>query len=583
MMTTYLKSQFIRNPSAFVGSPLCGPDDIEECIYSLQLIAKVMSCSPSNSWAALATPVEDSDTEQASKSVIQSESSRINHGVSVQDVLARICLNVLGEQRPWTLGSSDHVSMLRQVATTILQQLLLGPSASTLPAGSDDIAIDALKQAIELSDNLSQIALMDLITTSLGMRVTTANHAAILTHRKTVSGDTVRSLPHLPSSTERSDNDNPAAHVPSPLPSALFGCLLLGFSSSKAYPVLDHWVQFLDKCLPFYAGTVFQVIMPLVDCLSRAIISVFGVLQACFKLTPNESGLQEPLASLISLLNGLERALARAHDRLVHSEPGTASIKAPEQSQGFFGNMVSGVFPIEINRSQSTSGNNRLTVLLCIKDAVRVCLEIWTWGGFDSNSLSRNPGVSASMNYVSIRLKNRTRRILEHLFTAETLECLETLIEVCQKPDSQPGAAQSGTVLNLLHILDGSKPKNTIPAIFNAMYSRTNPAALEPGRKSSLTSDLTDVGLAAFLVAYVRSLEDDTMDEIWSDCMTFLRDVLANPLPHRQTVPRLLEFTAILGQKVDNTNFGEQRRMRRDLGVLNPEAMLARANKADKV
>ncbi|RAL66894.1 hypothetical protein DID88_007676 [Monilinia fructigena] len=75
-------------------------------------------------------------------------------------------------------------------------------------------------------------------------------------------------------------------------------------------------------------------------------------------------------------------------------------------------------------------------------------------------------------------------------------------------------------------------------------------------------------GLVTFLVEYARSLEDDAMDEIWVDCITFLRDLLANPFPHRQTLPSLLEFAAILGVKVDNTNFGEQRRMRRELGDL---------------
>lgn len=562
------KSQFMANPSAFIGSPFCVPNDVEECLYYLQLIAKVMICSPSNSWVALATAMENSNTEQDSKSDTRNESSGISSpALRVHDVLAHICLNILGEQYSETPSNSTTVSVLRQVATTILQQMLLGPFASlVLPPRSEDIIIKALNRSIELSDNLLQVALMDLITSSLRARPTNADPVPLSSHRRIMSGDTLKSLPRLSFTAEASDRDDSAADV-SP-PPTLFDCLLLGFSSPKAYSVLDHWVQFLDECLPFYAGTIFQVLMPLVDSLSRAIISVFSIIQASFKRTPNSSTLQEPLASLISLLNGLERVLARAHERLVRSEPGTTLIKTPEQSQGFFGNIVSGVFPAEANKSRSTSGNNRLTVLLCIKDAVRVCLEIWTWGGYEMNTSLKDHEISASINYTSIRLKNRTRRILEHLFGAETLECLESLVEIWQKPDTLNAVSQASTVLDLLHVLDGSKPKNTIPAIFNAMYSRTNPAALEPGRKSSLTSDLSDVNLAAFLVAYVRSLEDDTMDEIWSDCMTFLRDVLANPLPHRQTVPRLLEFTAILGQKVDNTNFGEQRRMRRDLGDL---------------
>jgi hypothetical protein len=162
-------------------------------------------------------------------------------------------------------------------------------------------------------------------------------------------------------------------------------------------------------------------------------------------------------------------------------------------------------------------------------------------------------------------MRNRARRLLEHLFAAEALECLETIVEVAQK--TNPKSQDAPHIYDLLHVLDGSRPKYTIPAIFNAIYSRTNPSALEQSRKSSLTSPLSDLDLVLFLVDYAKSLEDDAMDEIWTDCMTFLRDLLTNPFPHRQTLPSLLEFAAILGEKVDNTNFGEQRRKRRELGV----------------
>jgi hypothetical protein len=154
---------------------------------------------------------------------------------------------------------------------------------------------------------------------------------------------------------------------------------------------------------------------------------------------------------------------------------------------------------------------------------------------------------------------------LEHLFAAEALECLETLAVTWAYATRE--GVQETAIMGLLNVLNGSKPKLTIPAIFNAVYSRTDPNALDPNRMSTLTSDLTDVDLVAFLVAYTISLEDDAMDEIWQDCTLFLRDVLANPLPHRQILPTLLEFTAVIGQKVDNTTFGEQRKMRRELAV----------------
>ena len=70
-----------------------------------------------------------------------------------------------------------------------------------------------------------------------------------------------------------------------------------------------------------------------------------------------------------------------------------------------------------------------------------------------------------------------------------------------------------------------------------------------------------------FLVIYARTLEDDLLDEIWADCTAFLRDVLGNPFPHRLILPRLLEFIAVLGAKMENTNFGEEWKMRREIGV----------------
>ena len=142
---------------------------------------------------------------------------------------------------------------------------------------------------------------------------------------------------------------------------------------------------------------------------------------------------------------------------------------------------------------------------------------------------------------------------------------METLVVLWA--NASQNDVQSTAITGLLNVLNGSRPKHTIPAIFNAVYSRTDPGALDAHRVSSLTSDLSDADLVTFLVEYTQSLEDDAMDEIWQDCTVFLRDVLANPLPHRQILPSLLEFTAVIGGKVDNTNFGEQKRTRRDLAV----------------
>ena len=137
----------------------------------------------------------------------------------------------------------------------------------------------------------------------------------------------------------------------------------------------------------------------------------------------------------------------------------------------------------------------------------------------------------------------------------------------CQSLDT--GSVERKTsVIDLLHVLAGSRPKITLSAVFAAINSRTTTNNPESARKVKLTGHLTATDLVTFLSEFGRSIDDDAMEEIWSDCIGFLRDVLANPFPHRQIIPMLLEFTAVLGEKMDNTSFGDQR-MWKDLCVSN--------------
>lgn len=584
MATDYMEARFVRFSSTTKDSSIRIFPDIEECLYSLRMIARIISCSPENAWATLSNTSADfltkNEYDATATSTVEGVSS--DNAISQNYLLARICLNILEERCEIEESATDQLLALQLVATDILQQMLIGRVPALMAQPSvEEIFIRALVQSIQLSNPSLQIALMKLVTSLLRTSLSNHDPLSISSRKHLVSSDTLSGLPRSSFSPETNERDNWIAKRIAQPSSMLFDCLLLGLSSPKAYPVLDQWVDFLDSCIQMYAGAIFRILIPLADCLNQALRSVFFSLKTSFQHSSGTTTFQEPLYSIISLLNGLELVLAKAHERLTQQETGTMPIKSPEPSQGFFGNMVSGVFPSEVPRSRSISGNDRLTVLLCFKDAVLVCLEIWTWSDYEPNIHPRDLGTSASMNFTSMRLKNRTRRILEHLFAAETLECLETLIALWQRPDQRTTVLQSNAIMNVLHVLDESKPKNTMPAIFNAIYSRTNPNALDPSRKSSMASDLSDVSLAGFLVAYIQSLEDDAMNEVWSDTMIFLRDVLANPLPHRQTVPRLLEFAAILGHKVDNTNIGEQRKMRRELGVLrflNPENLLHQAN-----
>ncbi len=488
-------------------------------------------------------------------------------GSSLQAVLVTMCLQALTREAATSDPDlREKVSGLHHTALLLIRQFLLGPSSKALiPLQLETPLIGRLLSYLDRHDIYVQVALLDTLYAALRLQMIRMSPSLGNNHRRTNSLETVTSLSRLSLSIDRSEKEQ---HTPSPpsLPPQLLDCLIAGLSSQSSRPILDSWILFLHNCLPLYQDTIFQVLIPLVECLCANIREVFENLRSKFRL-PDAEQAGDPEPVLMLLLNGLEQTLARAHERLATEEAKAVTSKSPEQPQGFFGNMVSGVFTPEISRSRTEFANRRLTVLLCFKDTVCLCYDIWSWGGHGFDGTNQDPASVASFNYTSIRLRNRARRTMEHLFAAEALECLETLIELWRKSTATSTRSQSVSVFDLLHAIDGSRPKHTIPAVFNAIYTRTNPVALEPTRKSTLTSTLSDIELAAFLTLYARSVEDDAMDEIWNDCMTFLRDVLANPFPHRQTLPRLLEFAAILGEKVDNTIFGEQRRIRRDLAV----------------
>ncbi|MCJ1395445.1 hypothetical protein MMC18_008331 [Xylographa bjoerkii] len=486
-------------------------------------------------------------------------------------LLARVCLKLIQRRLTGSDESNAVDVRLNQAALSLLRQFLEGPSSALLvELQIEEPLLDELVSSVDLARCSLQSPLMEIILLAMKLRLSSQDYATTVKRYRPMSRDATKGSASLSISTDGDNLKTPRTPrlAVAIMPTRLLHCLIIGLTSRNSRPVLDGWITFLGACLPLYGDNIFQILIPLVDCFCNALGAAFKSVQSTFG-KPQEEDTETFEPTLALLLNGLEQSLATAHDRLMTDEIGSTPVKSPEQQQqSFFGTMVSGVFSSETNRARTTTANNRLTVLLCFKDAVRVCFIIWSWGDYDTNSPLQDSAASASFNYTILRLRNRTRRIFEHLFAAEALECLETLIELWLSLAKEEKTARPATVFHLLHVLEGSRPKNAIPAIFNAIYSRTNPSALDPVRKSTLTSNLSDISLAVFLVAYTKSLDDDAMDEIWNDCMTFLKDVLANPMPHRQTLPRLLEFTAVLGEKVDNTNFGEQRKMRRELGDL---------------
>ncbi|KAL9635321.1 MAG: hypothetical protein Q9204_002668 [Flavoplaca sp. TL-2023a] len=558
-----------KNTADAEGTPI----DFDGHMYHLQTLSNIIQYTPREIWSSLLSQVSNSGAHGNVKfhsghaNLSEMEQRSPIDFVTNRSCLIRIGLNLLTKKCGKRANDLAKLSRLKQAAASLVQDIILRSSSiEDVAEEVESPVIATLLSSIRDADSPLQVSLMNLLSLWLRRRRSELIRNRGMGHRKVTSGD--RSSQRT-SSLERPIEELPHALGANPPPS-LLDCISEALGSVGSQPVLHHWIRFLDSCLPYYYSTIFQILMPLVERFVKTVTAVFEELLVSFRQdnVPTTATIV-PVNTMIELLNGTEQILARAHERLLEDESNKNSAKSPDQVQGFFGNMVSGVFASDGPKTRSSSANNRLTVILCFKDVVKLCLRVWSWGGDSTETALYEPALSGSFNHTCLRLRNRARRVLEHLFAAESLECLETLVEAWygtrRANKSDP---TSSVVLNLLHVLDGSRPRNTIPAVFNALYSRTNPDALDPERKSTLTSELLDMDLARFLVEYTRSLEDDAMDEIWSDCIAFLKDILTNPLPHRQILPQLLDFTALLGAKVDNTNFGENRKRRKELSEL---------------
>ena len=449
---------------------------------------------------------------------------------------------------------------LIQTAIDIIEIVLSGPETAALKSLElDTLLIDRLLKLLEHTRIDYQSALLKLITNALKLR--SVSEASDTRTDRPRSRNSISSKRPSTAGFRPSPNASNVALTPAP-PGRLLLLLRTGFSSTAARPHLDKWLEFLSNVLPIFPDAIFTGLIPLVECLCKELDKAHAELVSASQTGPIPSA-NSPESAIMALLEALEMVLARAHRSLEEEEQAETDPRPTTQSRGLLGNVTSGVFKSEGLPSRTAHANSRLTVILAFQDAIKVSLWLWIWASQSTEIDDFDKNSSATTSYNALRVRNRTRHLLEQIFTVEPLESLEVVMSNwCVEKMASRAAAS----LNLLHVLQGTRPKNAIPAILDALCSRTNPSALPADRLSTQSTDLMASDVAAFLSAYLQSTEDDAMDEVWPDCMAFLRDVLANPLPYRQVLPALLLTVLLLAQKLENTNFGEQRKMRKELG-----------------
>ncbi|TKA71616.1 hypothetical protein B0A55_07251 [Friedmanniomyces simplex] len=465
--------------------------------------------------------------------------------------LTQQSLRLLNDQRSST-------KQLHRGVVSLVQSLIDAPvSIEIKDLRIDESLLERMVICLRDGDAALQSPLLQLITSAIRLQVRgeVAEPATGARRRSSLTG-------RRQSTTAARSNgtDNTAPSMVSP-PPQLMPTLQVAFASRSARLYLEQWVAFLSTILPTFASAIFTSLLPLVETLCTQLKSMFVDLVAL--TTAEGPGASfSPDAGIVCLLEALEMTLARAHDCLTVEGLPEEPTKMQGQANGFLNSVTSGVFKAQGPPSRTAYANSRLTVILAFQDTIRCCLKIWSWSnniaaveGYDKSS-------SATTAHNALRLRNKTRYLLEQMFAVETLETLEVVISYWRSEQQTEPAA---TVFSLLQVMQGSRPKHVLPAILDSLCSRVVPSALPPARQSSQTTEITANDIALFLLAYLQSMEDDAMDEIWGDSIAFVKDVLANPLPYRHVMPILLALVHLLAQKVGNTNYGDQKRMRRDL------------------
>jgi hypothetical protein len=477
----------------------------------------------------------------------------------------RLCVEVFQKFEINEDATDENDLRLQRMSLQLIRQLFENSDTySLLEFEIDHLIIAELGRSAVLRSDLLQSDLLDTLLLVLNAKIAAARSRQAIQERSSEEGRGLGpqkpSGPILPSLKIRSSESDvsPVALI-KPHP-ALLDCLLKGIADPSSHGLIRKWIQALCETTPMYLSSTFTTLMTIVECFCQQIDICFTGMRIQYQgMSPNDRDYE---MTLLHLLNGIDFILAQAHNQLLSEEENITLATSPEPQQGFFGNMVLGTLSSEAKQARNITGNHRLTLVLCFQDTLKACFKLWSWQASDSVDSTET---LASFQHSSQKMRVRSRKILEHLFAAEPFECIEVLVGIWVQAMMADEIVKVASVMDLLNTLEGSRPRATMTGIFNATYSRTNPDALDIRHKSTLSSNLHESDLAAFLVVYAQSLEDDVLDEIWKDCTTFLRDILSNPMPHRQILARLINFIAVLGAKMENTNFGEEWKMRKEL------------------
>lgn len=332
--------------------------------------------------------------------------------------------------------------------------------------------------------------------------------------------------------------------------------LITSVSSMESPLIVTSYVKLLRESLAYFESSIFRMMLPLTA----------SIVQCVHKLLDKEKRDGGYYQSIALLLVGLEELLEMSHKFLLADE-NEGYFSAAGSRGDFLQNMVSNVFSSEVSTNDVKLQGERDVILQSFKEAVTCTFHVWSWAHEVSASAAKTPELEQT-NHNSYKFKFTAKKLLEKLFLLEPLEVMEDLVVAPADNDK----------LTLIHVLDGNRPALTIPYLFigivyrqnkggNARFSVNSGTTRTGGNHldSSLMHKLDSKALMLFLLKYASSLENAAIEDFYGDFAAFLKEVSANYNLYESISTSILKFVSIIAEKLNESRFGEQKRIRREL------------------
>lgn len=328
-----------------------------------------------------------------------------------------------------------------------------------------------------------------------------------------------------------------------------------GIGSSVTTLELHYWLVFILEVAEYYSELSFSVVTDITSCLCNKIRALAGR-----NVSHKDMGMTND--SICELIDGLDRFLNRSHKYLGYLVRGNFAYGNTENSGtnakegSFFGSMIQGVFQVEEPSYKDELQRRRLTLLKAIKISIKVINEIWLQNGGKLEESSSSFPISAKYN--ASKLKFKSKKFLETMYSIEPLETLETLIG-CNLDEKKNSS------FRVFRAIDSTAEQRIIPHILDSLMSRISITNVDTEKQSSLLTNLTEKNIICFMTAYIKTIDSEIIMDSWNELSHFFKDASTASGGYRKVYPYILELTAVSSSKALETHLQSQKKVKRDL------------------